>query len=94
MEALKDDMKKALEQIGVLNENVGKMQSDIHKITQLVTGDNLVKDDKGFIGKVNKNEERISALEKFNIKFVAFMIGLSLASGIGIAGLLKSLLVK
>lgn len=91
MEQLRQEVKVMLDQFNELSEDMKSMSRDIHDIKNILSGFANVKDDKGLIGLVKSNEEKIGKLERWKDRSMYFIYGLCIASGFGVASFLKQI---
>jgi hypothetical protein len=82
------EMKQDLEQIEKL---VAAVDTKVTGIIAFLRGNELDKEDKGLVGRVNEIERRTENLEKWRDRIFWALIGMGLPAGVGTWELVKSI---
>lgn len=84
MEVTTADMKK-------VEDKIDAVADDVHEIKQLLMGNQFVKSDTGFFGKINDIETRLEILEKWKYTIIVIIIVAGILSGWKITDLIMKL---
>lgn len=71
-----------------------KVEIKVDGLRAFLSGNELDKDDRGMVGKVNDLEQRIASLEKWKDRIFFLMIGMGLPAGVGVWEIFKDLFTK
>lgn len=77
-----------MNEITSIDKQVHEVNNKVTAILEILRGNELDREDKGFIGRVNNHELRIMRLEKLLDKGKWILIGMGIPSGYGIANFL------
>lgn len=73
---------------------VDELKKKLDEVLSLLRGNNLDKNDQGFIGSVNDLEKRMTSLEKWRDRIVWMVIGMGIPASVGVAEILKKIFIK
>ena len=78
----------------LMEKQMEDMGSKVSRILWTLTGNELDRNDTGFIGQVDELEKRVKALEKFRDRAIYLIIGASLTTGFGVGKVIELILQK
>jgi hypothetical protein len=85
------EIQRVLKELG---DGITRLDSGLARIETFLKGNELDKDDKGLVGRVNSTEERLKSLEKFRDRAIYIGIGMGLPAGIGAWEIVRGLITK
>jgi hypothetical protein len=88
---MEEEMRQELVQIENL---VKEVDAKVTGIRAFLSGNELDKDDKGMVGRVNDIETRIENLEKWKDRIFWCLVGMGLPAGVGTWELFKTIFHK
>lgn len=75
-----------------MQKEVTEIRKDVSSILQLLKGNDLDKDDKGFVGEVNKLRQEVDSLKKFKERVIYIGIGMALPATYGVFGVASAII--
>lgn len=88
---MEQQLKHDLEQI---QDSVSEINTKVTGIIAFLRGNELDREDKGLVGRVNDIEKRMENLEKWRDRIFWALIGMGLPAGVGTWELIKTIFAK
>jgi hypothetical protein len=89
-----DNLSHLEAQVKIVDEKVREVDHKLSRMLMMLTGNELDKNDNGFIGQVDQLEKRVKDLEKFRDRAIYLIIGASLTTGFGVGKVIELILAK
>lgn len=80
--------------IDAMEDRLSGIEDMQERIYTLLSGNPINKNDSGIVGRVDKLEERVSKIEKWNTKIWYIAVGISFGAGWGFSDILKAIIFK
>ena len=90
-QSMDHQMKQELDRI---QDSVDSIDQKLMRIEAFLSGNELDREDKGLIGRVNDLEKRVLLLEKWKDRIFWTLIGMGIPAGIGIYNILEKIFIK
>jgi hypothetical protein len=75
-------------------QEVDELKKKLDEVLSLLRGNNLDKNDQGFIGTVDDLQKRVTGLEKWKDRIVWMFLGMGIPASVGVVEILKKIFIK
>lgn len=94
LDMAQEQQQQQAQDIHTIQKQVEAVDEKLETVIRYLKGNELDKDDKGMIGKLNGHEKRIADLEKLRDKMMWFIMGASAIGGAGLWNLIQQFIKK